>query len=297
MLQKLAEGGRHQVVTLSREKTLPEVLDSSSLNRCFSTADFLDLLVGIDVVVHTAARAHVLKETAVNPLEEYRKVNVGFTTNLARQARQCKVKRFIYISSIGVHGVTSEQPFSVLDEPAPEEPYSVSKIEAEIALEKLCQSGGMELVIIRPPLIYGPGAPGNFGRMVQWLQSGIPLPLGAVNNLRSLINVDNLVDLIYLCLDHPAAAGQVLLACDGEDVSTPELLRRLGHAMGISPRLVPVPPTLLQLGAAIVGKRAMARRLTGSLQVDMSATIALLGWTPPLTLDQGLARCFGRGVP
>ena len=282
-----------QVVTLSRKKELPDVLDSSTLNQCFSTANFLDLLVGVDVVVHTAARAHVLNETAADPLAEYRKVNVDFTLNLARQCAQRQVKRFIYISSIGVHGVTSEVPFSVLDELAPEEPYSVSKLEAEIGLEQLCQRGEMELVIIRPPLIYGHGAPGNYGRMVQWLRSGIPLPLGAVNNLRSLISVDNLVDLIYVCLDHPAAAGQVLLACDGEDVSTPELLRRLGRAMGKPARLVPVPPALLQLGAAIVGKRAMARRLTGSLQLDMSATTALLGWIPPLTLDEGLARCFG----
>lgn len=281
-----------QVVTLSRKKELPDVLDSSTLNQCFSTANFLDLLVGVDVVVHTAARAHVLNETAADPLAEYRKVNVDFTLNLARQCAQRQVKRFIYISSIGVHGVTSEVPFSVLDELAPEEPYSVSKLEAEIGLEQLCQRGEMELVIIRPPLIYGHGAPGNYGRMVQWLRSGIPLPLGAVNNLRSLISVDNLVDLIYVCLDHPAAAGQVLLACDGEDVSTPELLRRLGRAMGKPARLVPVPPALLKLVAAIVGKQAMARRLTGSLQVDMRATTDLLGWNPPFTLDEGLASCF-----
>lgn len=293
LLQKLAEKETYQVVTLSRKKELPDVLDSNALNQCFATASLLDLLDGVDVVVHTAARAHVLKETAANPLDEYRKVNVDFTMNLARQAMQCQVKRFIYISSIGVHGVTSGQPFSVLDVLSPEEPYSISKIEAEIGLKQLCQRGEMELVIIRPPLTYGPGAPGNFGRMVQWLESGIPLPLGRVNNLRSLISVENLVDLIYVCLEHPAAAGQVLLACDGEDVSTSELLRRLGCAMGKPARLVPVPTVLLQLGAAIVGKRAMARRLTGSLQVDMSATTSLLGWTPPLTLDEGLARCFG----
>lgn len=293
LLARLQREPGIETATLSRKENLPEVLDSSTLQHSFADADFSDLLSGVDVIVHTAARAHVLKETAANPLDEYRKVNVDFTLNLARQALQCQVKRFIYISSIGVYGVTSERPFIVDDEVAPEEPYAISKVEAEIGLEQLCQLGEMELVIIRPPLTYGPSAPGNFGRMVQWLQSGIPLPLGAVNNLRSLISVDNLVDLIYVCLEHPAAAGQVLLACDGEDVSTPELLRRLGRAMGKPARLVPVPPALLQLGAAIVGKRAMARRLTGSLQLDMSATTALLGWIPPLTLDEGLARCFG----
>lgn len=293
LLQKLAENETYQVVTLSRKKELPEVLDSNTLNQCFASASFLDLLAGVDVVVHTAARAHVLRETSPNPLDEYRKVNVDFTLNLARQAAQCQVKRFIYISSIGVHGITSERPFTVDDEVAPEEPYAISKIEAEQGLQQICQVTSMALVIIRPPLTYGAGAPGNFARMVRWMASGIPLPLGAIDNRRSLISVDNLVDLISICLDHPAAAGKVLLACDGEDVSTSELLRRLGRAMGKPARLLPVSLTVLQMGATLLGKRAMTRRLTGSLQVDMSSTTALLGWTPPLTLDQGLARCFG----
>ena len=189
-----------QVVTLSRKKELPDVLDSSTLNQCFSTANFLDLLSGVDVVVHTAARAHVLNETAADPLAEYRKVNVDFTLNLARQCIQSQVKRFIYISSIGVHGVTSDRPFTVCDVPAPEEPYAISKIEAERGLVNLCQAHDMELVIIRPPLIYGREAPGNFARMVGWVSSGIPLPLGAVDNRRSLISVANLVDLILVCL-------------------------------------------------------------------------------------------------
>lgn len=279
-----------QLVTLSRKKELPDVLDSSTLNQCFSTANFLDLLSGVDVVVHTAARAHVLNETAADPLAEYRKVNVDFTLNLARQCVQSQVKRFIYISSIGVHGVTSDRPFTVWDVPAPEEPYAISKIEAERGLVNLCQARDMELVIIRPPLIYGREAPGNFARMVGWVSSGIPLPLGAVDNRRSLISVANLVDLILVCLDHPRAAGKVLLASDGEDVSTPDLLRRIARAMGKPARLIPVPTTVLRAVASLVGKKSMARRLTGSLQVDMSSTTALLGWTPPFSLDESLGR-------
>ncbi|KSH13344.1 hypothetical protein AO963_30365 [Pseudomonas aeruginosa] len=244
-----------QLVTLSRKKELPDVLDSSTLNQCFSTANFLDLLSGVDVVVHTAARAHVLNETAADPLAEYRKVNVDFTLNLARQCVQSQVKRFIYISSIGVHGVTSDQPFTVWDVPAPEEPYAISKIEAERGLVNLCQARDMELVIIRPPLIYGREAPGNFARMVGWVSSGIPLPLGAVDNRRSLISIANLVDLILVCLDHPRAAGKVLLASDGEDVSTPDLLRRVARAMGKPARLIPVPTTVLRAVASLVGKK------------------------------------------
>ena len=282
-----------QLVTLSRKKELPDVLDSSTLNQCFSTANFLDLLSGVDVVVHTAARAHVLNETAADPLAEYRKVNVDFTLNLARQCVQSQVKRFIYISSIGVHGVTSDRPFTVCDVPAPEEPYAISKIEAERGLVNLCQACDMELVIIRPPLIYGREAPGNFARMVGWVSSGIPLPLGAVDNRRSLISAANLVDLILVCLDHPRAAGKVLLASDGEDVSTPDLLRRVARAMGKPARLIPVPTTVLRAVASLVGKKSMARRLTGSLQIDMSSTTALLGWTPPFSLDESLAQCFG----
>ncbi len=292
LLRMLPEKGCRQVVTLSRKKELPEVIDSSTLNQCFSTANFLDLLDGVDVVVHTAARAHVLNESATDPLAEYRKVNVDFTLNLARQCVQSQVKRFIYISSIGVHGVTSDKPFNAGDVPAPEEPYAISKIEAERGLINLCQACSMELVIIRPPLIYGAGAPGNFARMVGWVASGIPLPLGAVDNRRSLISVDNLVDLILVCLDHPNAAGKVLLASDGEDVSTSDLLRRVARAMGKPARLVPVPTSILRAFASIAGKKNTARRLTGSLQVDISTTTALLSWTPPISLEEGLARCF-----
>jgi nucleoside-diphosphate-sugar epimerase len=292
LLTRLSASDNLQVTTLSRkDKCLPETIEAP-VKQLFCKADFTDLLTGIDVVIHTAARAHILKEDAPDPLSEYRKVNVDFTMNLARQAAAAGAKRFIYISSIGVHGITSKRPISVGDKVAPAEPYSVSKWEAEKGLAELCYSNSMELVIIRPPLIYGRGAPGNFGSLVKWISRGYPLPLGAVDNQRSLVSIDNLVDLIVTCIDHPAAAGKVLLASDGDDVSTTELLRRVARAMGKPSRLIPVPPALLRAGAAVLGKESMATRLLGSLQVDISRTTALLGWTPPYSLDEGLRRCF-----
>lgn len=292
LLQRLAEDERCEIVTLSRKNGPFEDLDGTGQAQSLSTANFRSFLEGVDAVVHTAARAHVLKETLADPLGEFRKTNVGFTLNLARQSASLKVKRFIHISSIGVHGINSRRPFTPDDTLAPEEPYAISKLEAEQGLKEICQDTGMELVIIRPPLVYGPGAPGNFAQMIRWIGSGIPLPLGAIENRRSLISVYNLADLISICIEHPAAAGKILLACDGEDVSTSELLRRLSRAMKRPARLFPVPASILELGATLLGKKALARRVLGSLQIDMSSTTGLLDWTPPLTLDQGLSRCF-----
>jgi len=248
-------------------------------------------LVNVDVVIHLAARAHVMRDTAMDPLAEFRRVNVQGTLNLARQAAAVGVRRFVFVSSIGVNGAESfEQPFAAEDEVAPHSPYAVSKFEAEQGLQVLATETGMEVVIIRPPLVYGPGAPGNFGSLMRWLQLGIPLPLGAIHNQRSLVALDNLVDLIVTCLTHPAAANQTFLVSDGEDVSTTELLRRMGQAMGCPARLIPVPASVLKAAAALLGKRDMAQRLCGSLQVDIQKTRQLLGWNPPLTLDQGLKK-------
>jgi len=204
------------------------------------------------------------------------------------------VKRFVFISSIGVNGNISTRPFRVGDQPNPAEPYAQSKWEAEQGLMKLAAETSMEVVIIRPPLVYGPDAPGNFGSLVRWIEKGVPLPLGAIHNKRSLVGIDNLVDLIIHCLDHPAAANQVFLAGDGEDISTPELLRGVGRAMGKPARLIPVPAGLLQFGATLLGRKAMAQRLLGSLQVDISKTRELLDWKPPYTVEEGLRRCFER---
>ncbi len=246
---------------------------------------------GCEVVCHLAARVHVMSDSSVNSLDAFRQVNLHGSLNLARQAAAAGIRRFLFISSIGVNGaVTFQQPFTALDEVAPHSPYAVSKFEAEMALQALAAETGMEVVIIRPPLVYGPNAPGNFGSLMRWLQRGIPLPLGAIYNQRSLVALDNLVDLIVTCLTHPSAANQTFLVSDGEDVSTTDLLYRMGQAMNRPARLIPVPASWLKLAAAMVGKRDVAQRLCGSLQVDIEKTRQLLGWQPPLTLDQGLKK-------
>lgn len=254
--------------------------------------DWRPALAGTDVVVHTAARAHVMADASANPLSEYRRVNVDGTRALARQAAEQGVRRFVFISSVKVNGERTEPGarFSADDEPSPEDAYGISKYEAEQALHEIGAETGMEIVIIRPPLVYGPGVKGNFASMMWWVKKGVPLPLGAVNNRRSLVALDNLVDLIVTCIDHPAAANEVLLVSDGEDLSTTDLLRRVGNAMGRPARLIPVPPSLLEVAAAMLGKREVARRLLGSLQVDISKTRAVLGWEPPVSVDEGLRR-------
>jgi nucleoside-diphosphate-sugar epimerase len=255
--------------------------------------DWSEALRGRCVIVHTAARAHIMDDTAADPLTEFRSVNVAGTLNLARQAATAGVKRFIFISSIKVNGEqTMDQPFTAGDMPAPEDPYGISKWEAEQGLRELAITTGMEVVIIRPPLVYGRGVKGNFASMIKLVGKGLPLPLGAVHNKRSLVALDNLVDLIITCIDHPDAANETFLVSDGDDLSTTQLLRGVAEAMGRSSRLIPVPASLLQFGATLLGKKAMAQRLLGSLQVDISHTQECLNWTPPLTVKQGLQRCF-----
>ena len=259
-----------------------------------SATDWFAALKDVDTVVHCAARAHVMNDAASNSLEGFRAVNLHGTLNLARQALDAGVRRFVFISSIGVNGAgTFGVPFSAHDAAAPHSPYAWSKYEAEMGLRKYAEESEMEVVIIRPPLVYGPNAPGNFGSLVRWLKRGIPLPLGAIHNQRSLVALDNLVDLIVTCLTHPAAANQTFLVSDGEDVSTTELLRRMGQAQGHPARLIPVPASWLKLAATMVGKPDVAQRLCGSLQVDIEKTRRLLGWTPPLSLDEGLRRAAG----
>ena len=256
------------------------------------TTDWLGALTGQQVVIHAAARAHVLEEMEVDPLEEYRRVNVAGTINLARQAAADGVKRFIFISSIGVNGVVHSKPFTEDDVPNPAELYAQSKWEAEQGLWEIQRETGIELVIIRPPLVYGPNAPGNFGSLMRWVDKGVPLPLGSINNHRSLVALDNLVDLIITCIDHPAAANEVFLAGDGKDLSTTELLRGVAKAMGRPSRLISIPENFLMLCATLLGKKAVALRLLGSLQVDISKARDLLGWEPPVSVEEGLRRCF-----
>lgn len=253
-----------------------------------------ELPSGISVLVHCAARVHVMNDESTDPLAVFRKVNVDGTLNLARQAAEAGVKRFIFISSIKVNGEETElgKPYTADDTPAPIDPYGISKLEAEQGLLALAAETGMEVAIIRPVLVYGPGVKGNFASMIDLVEKGIPLPLGSIHNKRSLVGIDNLVDLIIRCIDHPAAANQVFLAGDGEDLSTTQLLNRVAKAMGRPSRLIRVPAALLQLGVILLGKKAVAQRLLGSLQVDISKTRQLLDWTPPVSVDEGLKRCF-----
>lgn len=258
--------------------------------------DWSGALAGVQAVVHTAARVHVMQEETADPLAEFRRVNVQGTMALARQAVEAGVRRFVFVSSIKVNGEATQLgfPFTADDVPAPRDAYGVSKMEAERGLSALSEKTGMEVVIIRPPLVYGPGVKANFAAMMHWLQRGVPLPLGAIHNRRSLVALDNLIDLLVLCLTHPAAAHRTFLVSDDEDVSTTQLLRRMGQILGLQPRLIPVPVTILKLAAAMVGKSDVAQRLCGSLHVDISSTRQLLDWAPPMSLDEGLKRATER---
>ncbi|SFH77943.1 Nucleoside-diphosphate-sugar epimerase [Pseudomonas guineae] len=249
-------------------------------------------LAGVNVVIHAAARVHVMVDDAVDALAEFRKVNVEGTLNLARQAAETGVRRFIFISSIKVNGEGTSVgvPYLADAQPAPADPYGISKMEAEQSLRALASETGMEVVIIRPVLVYGPGVKANFLSMMRWLNKGVPLPFGAIHNRRSLVALDNLVDLIVTCIDHPAAANQTFLVSDDEDLSTTELLRRMGTALGKPARLLPLPSRLLEVGAASIGKQALSQRLCGSLQVDISKTRELLNWTPPVSVDDALRK-------
>ncbi len=251
--------------------------------------DWSRVVDGVDVVVHCAARVHVMHETAADPLSEFRRVNAAGTINLARQAADAGVRRFVFISSIGVNGAqTFGTPFRADDVPAPHSDYALSKYEAETGLKAIAAETGMEVATVRPPLVYGPGVIGNFERMMRLLCRGVPLPLGAVHNRRSLVALSNLVDLISVVALHPAAGNRAFLVSDGEDVSTAQLFRRIGAALGRPVRLFPVPQSIVFGAARLVGKAELARQLCGSLQVDISETCHSLQWVPPVRLQDAL---------
>lgn len=257
-----------------------------------STTDWSQAIEHVSVVIHAAARVHVMNDRSVDPLAEFRKVNVEGTLNLARQAAAAGIRRFIFISSVKVNGegTPAGVPYLADAQAAPADPYGISKMEAEQGLRALAAETGMEVVIIRPTLVYGPGVKANFLNMMRWLHKGVPLPFGAIHNRRSLVALDNLADLIMTCIDHPAAANQTFLVSDGEDLSTTELLRRMAAALGKPACLLPVPSRLLETAAALLGKQALSQRLCGSLQVDIGKTRELLGWTPPVSVDEALRR-------
>ena len=275
------------------DTSLPEGVQHVQIGDLLPTTDWSNALRGVSAVVHCAARVHVMNENSPDPLSEFRQVNVEGTVNLARQAADAGVRRFIFLSSIKVNGESTElaQPFTAEDLPAPEDPYGISKHEAEKLLRLISSETGMEVVIIRSPLVYGPGVKANFGSLIRWLARGLPLPLAAATkNRRSLVALDNLVDLIVTCLNHSAAANQIFLVSDGEDLSTVELIKRMGVALGLPSRLFYIPPKMLKFSAEIVKKPGIYRRLCGSLELDISKTRQLLGWTPPVSIDEGLRR-------
>ena len=250
------------------------------------------ILGGINTVVHLAARVHVIHDSSADPLTAFRMVNLSGTMNLARQAAAAGVKRFIFISSVKVNGESTQpgRAFTEADAPNPQDAYGQSKFEAEQGLRQLSADTGMAVVIIRPPLVYGPGVKANFAALMHAVQRGWPLPLGAVHNQRSLVALDNLVDFIVTCITHPQAANQTFLVSDGQDLSTTELVRGMAQAAGVPVRLVPVPVWALQTGASLLGKGDIVQRLCGDLQVDISKAHSLLGWVPPVSVEEGLRR-------
>lgn len=249
-------------------------------------------LSGVDTVVHAAGCAHVLNTEKQGSLTKYREINVDGTLKLARRASRAGVMRFIFLSSIGVNGNHNHRPFTEDSPMNPVEPYAISKKEAEEGLFIIAENSKMEVVIIRPPLIYGPNAPGNFGRLISILEKRIPIPLSSLSNKRTLIALDNLVDLVVTCLDHSAARNQVFLAGDGEDLSTIQLIQIMAEFMGRKTLMFPVPNNILKLGAILIGKRSTYNRLYSSLQVDITKARELLGWNPPISVNEGLRRAI-----
>jgi nucleoside-diphosphate-sugar epimerase len=273
----------------------PPDVNQFKFDELSSCTDWNNHLIGVDCVIHTAARVHVMSETSTNPLEEFRNINTEGTLNLAKQAAESGVKRFIYISSIKVNGEVTlpGSPFTANDTFVPTEPYALSKYEAEQGLMKLAEETQMEVVIIRPPLVYGPKVKANFLSMMKWLYKSIPLPFGTIYNKRSLVALDNLVDLVITCIEHPSAANEVFLVSDDEDLSTSELLTRVANAEGKRAWLLPVNQKVLEFCLGLAGKKDLAQRLCGSLQVDISKTKKLLNWTPPVSVDVALAKTVG----
>jgi nucleoside-diphosphate-sugar epimerase len=249
-------------------------------------------LEGVEVIVHAAARVHVLNDDKAMSATEFDRVNVTATLELARQAVAAGVRRFVFLSSIGVNGVQTDigKPFTEADPPNPHNPYANSKLKAEQGLLLLSEQSGLEVVIIRPPLVYGPGVRANFAALMRAVQRGWPLPLACVHNLRSMVAMDNLVSFIATCVDHPQAANTTFLVSDGQDISSPDLVRGLAQALGVAARLVPVPVSALQFVGRALGRGDVIQRVCGNLRVDISKARRVLAWQPPVSMDEGLRR-------
>jgi len=272
------------------DSSVVTAVESQVVGEINGETDWSEALRNIDVVIHLAARVHVMDDQSADPLAEFRRVNVDGSLNLAKQAARAGVKRLIYLSSVKVNGeyTLPKHPFKESNVANPQDAYGLSKFEAEQALLLIAQDTVMEVVIIRPPLVYGQGVKANFASMIRMVKRGVPLPLGAIRNSRSFVYVGNLVSLITICMDHPAAVNQVFLVSDGCDLSTTQLLQACATALGVKSRLWHVPQGFIEGLAALAGKRDVAQRLCGNLQVDITKARSLLGWTPPISVADGL---------
>ncbi|MCY7371709.1 MAG: SDR family oxidoreductase [Polaromonas sp.] len=295
---ELRRRGNFFKAAVRAEKTRARGANSIVVGNSDAFTDWSVALTGVQTVLHLAARVHVMHQRVHDPLAEFRATNTAGTLNLARQAAQAGAKRLVFVSSIKVNGEYSlpGRPFRESDVPAPQDAYAVSKHEAETGLREIADSTGLEVTVIRPPLVYGPCVKANFLSLMQAVQRGLPLPFGSIDNTRSLVGLDNLVDLILLCSTHIQAANQTFLVSDGHDLSTPDLVLRLADALNVPPRLLPIPVWALKMAGTILGKRNAINRLCGNLQVDISHTRQRLGWTPPVSLDAGL-QCAVTGLP
>ncbi len=285
-LCSVLEQTEHQVVRAVRTSTAPGEVPVGSLHKSTDWSEALGQ--NTDVVVHLAGKVPSTDGAVGPPGDRYAEVNTLGTANLARQCAQNGVKRFIFVSTVKVLGEGKSEPYRDTDLAVPADAYAISKWEAEQALWQIAAESGMEVVVLRPPLVYGPGVKGNFLRLMQAIDKHRPLPLGAIHNRRSLIYLGNLVDVIRLCLTHPKAAGKALLVSDGDDISTPELIRRIAAALGRRPFLLPIPVSWMRWAGRVLGKQAAVDRLLGSLCVDISPLREELGWTPPYTMQEGL---------
>jgi UDP-N-acetyl-alpha-D-quinovosamine dehydrogenase len=284
---RLVEDGQFRVRASSRRAYSPPAgVEPCHVADVGPDTDWNTALAGVSVVVHLAARVHVMREASASPLEEFRRVNVAGTERLLRQALASGVRRFVYVSSVKVNGESGS--YSETDPPRPESPYAISKYEAERVVHTFADR--METVIVRPPLVYGPGVRANFQALLRTVRRGLPLPFGSIRNRRSLVALDNLVDFILTCMVHPAAPGETFLVSDGDDLSTPDLIRRIARAFDRSPHLLPIPEPLLFAAAAAVGRRSAAQKVLGSLRVDISKAGRVLGWVPPYSVDEELRR-------
>ncbi|MGA7749219.1 MAG: SDR family oxidoreductase [Gallionella sp.] len=290
LCEEMIRRGYHVRAAVRSPGQLPAGVEPVTVGAIEGGTDWTAALQGVDTVIHLAARVHVMKDTAADPLAEFLKVNLLGTANLAQQAVRAGVKRLVYVSSVKVNGEeTRGQPgYTEQDIPAPQDPYGISKWQAEQALQRIAQMTGLEVVIVRPPLVYGPGVKGNFFSLLAAIDKGVPLPLAGAHNLRSLVYVGNLVDALIACATHSAAAGQTYLVSDGEDVSTAMLLEKIARALGRNSRSFYFPPGLLRVAAALLGRAGQMDRLFGSLRVSDQKIRGELAWAPPYSMEQGL---------